>query len=175
MKTPYLIPIFALLSAIAIVACNGDDGSDGTPTPSPIFSTAATPSATPSIENEVGAAYLDYWDAYSAALLELDVSLAGESASGKELDRIAVEIAGLQAQGLALRVRVEHNFAVIDPSDNTASVVDDIVNNSFFVDAETKEPPEAEGSGERIQDTFNLEKINGRWVVVSSTRLQVGG
>jgi hypothetical protein len=52
-------------------------------------------------------------------------------------------------------------------------VVDNIVNNSFLVDAETKEPPEAEGSGDRFQDTFSLEKIDGRWVVVKSTRVQV--
>ena len=54
-------------------------------------------------------------------------------------------------------------------------MVDEIVNNSFLVDAETKEPPEAEGSGERFQDTFDMEKVDGRWVVVKTTRIRVEG
>ncbi len=164
-----------LLAGVA--ACNGDDDSDGTPTPSTTNATTGTPtaSATASLEDEVGAAYLEYWDAYSAALLDLDPSLAEEHAVGEELDRIRDEIDDLAGQGLALRVRVEHNFGVVEASQDAAIVVDDIVNNSFFVDAETKEPPEAEGSGDRFQDTFNMEKIDGRWVVLKSTRVQVEG
>jgi hypothetical protein len=68
---------------------------------------------------------------------------------------------------------MEHNFAIIEASDDSAKIVDDLVNNSFLVDAVTKEPPEAEGSGERLQDTFEFERVDGRWVVVRSTRIQV--
>ncbi|MDO8616121.1 MAG: hypothetical protein Q7T33_10380 [Dehalococcoidia bacterium] len=178
MKTMRVMLMGALVVATGVLAaCNGDEGSDGTPTSSPAPSAVETaePSATPSLEDEVGAAYLEYWDAYSAALLELDASLAEEFAVGGELDRIKGEIESLAVQGLALRVRVEHNFAVVEASDSAASVIDEIVNNSFLVDAETKEPPEAEGSGERFQDTFDMEKVDGRWVVVKTTRIRVEG
>src|SRR3990172_10920228 len=168
----------ALLVATGVLAaCNGDDGSDGTATASPAPSATETvePTGTPSLEDEIGAAYLEYWDVYSAALLELDASLAEEFAVGDELDRIKDEIEDLAVQGVALRVRVEHNFAVVEASDSAATVVDEMVNNSFLVDAETKEPPEAEGSGERFQDTFAMEKVDGRWVVVKTTRIRVEG
>ncbi len=165
------------LLVIALLTSCGGGSDSATPSPSVAATTAsiAQPSATASIEDEVRAAYLDYWTAYSAALLDLDPSLATNNASGAELDRIANEIDGYRAQGLAMRIRVEHNFTVLDLAANTATVVDDMTNNSFFVDAVTKEPPEAAGNGEQIQDTFYLEKINGRWLVVSSTRLRADG
>lgn len=177
--TATLTLVLFLLTGL-VAACNGDDSSDETPTPSATGS--ATETASPqlsspaqSLEDEIGQAYLEYWDAYSSALLELDPSLAGDHAAGEELDRIEEEIQDLAIQGLALRIRVEHNFTVVEASDISATVIDNIVNNSFLVDAETKEPPEAEGSGDRFQDTFDMAKVNGRWVVVKSTRVQMEG
>ena len=64
------------------------------------------------------------------------------------------------------------NFAVIEATDDSAKIVDDLVNNSFLVDAVTKERRKAEGSGERLQDTFELERVDGNWVVVRSTRIR---
>lgn len=176
--TVTLALVLLLLTGL-VTACNGDDSSDETPSPSATVAATetASPQASPtqSLEDEIGQAYLEYWDAYSETLLELDPSLAEGHAAGEELDRIEEEIQDLAIQGLALRVRVEHNFAVVEASDMSATVIDNIVNNSFLVDAETKEPPEAEGSGDRFQDTFDMEKIDGRWVVVKSTRVQVEG
>jgi hypothetical protein len=130
----------------------------------------ATPTPTPSLEDQVSEAYLNYWDAYSDALFELDATLAQGVASGEELDRIREEIDDLRSQGLALKTVVEHDFVIVEASEGSATLLDEIVNNSFFIDAETKEPPQAEGSGEVLRDTFYLEKLEGQWMVVRSTR-----
>jgi hypothetical protein len=175
MKTMHVMLMGALLVATGMLAaCNGDDVSDGaaTPSASPSAVETAEPTATPSLEDEVGAAYLQYWDAYSAALLELDVSLAEEFASGEQLQRIREEIDGFRSQGVALRTVVDHDFVVVEASATTATVLDEIVNNSFFVDPVTKDPPTAEGSGETFTDTYELDKVGSRWIVVDGSRLR---
>ena len=129
-----------------------------------------TPTPRPSVEDEVMAAYTRYWDAYGQALLNLDATLVEGVASGEELQRIREEVEGLRSQGLALRVVVEHNPVILEASANSAVLFDETVNNSFYVDPQTKEPPEASGSGEILRDTFYFEKVNGQWMVVRSTR-----
>ena len=57
------------------------------------------------------------------------------------------------------RVVVEHDFAVVDVTSTDAIVIDELVNNSFTVDPETKEPAEAEGSGNALRDTVQLEEL----------------
>ncbi len=167
----------AVVFALFAVACNGGgDGGEvrtGSPTPATTRTAtpaAASPTATPSIEQEVSEAYLRYWDAYAEALLNLDPGLAEGVASGQELQRIREEIETLRSQGVALRVVVEHNSVVLEASENSAVVFDEIVNNSFYVDPETKEPPAGSGSGEILRDTFYFERIDGQWMVVRSTR-----
>jgi len=164
----------AVTSALFVVACNGGDGGETRESPTPAATRTATPeaspTATPPIEQEVSEAYLRYWDTYAEALLNLDPGLAEAAASGEELQRIREEIQTLRSQGVALRVVVEHNSVVLEASENSGVVFDEIVNNSFYVDPETKEPPVGSGSGEILRDTFYFEKIDGRWVVVRSTR-----
>jgi hypothetical protein len=171
-------PVTALaLIALLLAGCNGGDGEPTTPTgaepsprPSPAVTATAEATPTPSLEDEVSEAYLRYWDAYSDALFELDATLAQDVAGGDELDRIREEIEDLRSQGLALKTVVEHDFVIVEVSEESATLLDEIVNNSFFIDAETKEPPQAEGSGEVLRDTFHLEKVDGQWMVVGSTR-----
>lgn len=178
MKTLRVMLTGALLVATGMLAaCNGDDGSDGTPTlsPSPSAAETAAPSATPSLEDEISGAYLEYWDAYSAALLELDPSLVERFANGAQLERIGEEIDDLRNQGVALRTVVEHDFVVVEASATAATVLDEIVNNSFFVDPVTKDPPTAEGSGETFTDTYRMEKVDDHWIVVDGSRLRQRG
>ena len=168
-----------VIAMIVLAACGGGDAS---PTPTPTATVAASPTvtpteppatATPSLEeiaDEVAEAYLAYWDAYAEAVLNLDASLVEGFAAGEELESIREEIEELRAEGVAMRVVVEHDFAVVDVTSTDAIVIDELVNNSFTVDPETKEPSEAEGSGNALRDTVRLELIDGRWVVVSGTR-----
>lgn len=168
--------------ALLMAACGGDDPA---PTPTATTTTAtvtatstATAISTPSLEElqaEVEAAYLAYWDAYADAVLHLDVSRLEGFAHGEELESISDEIESLRADGVGLRVRVEHDIAIVDLSDARAFVVDQIVDNSFYVDAATLLPEEAEGSGEQYRDAITLERVNGRWMVTAGSRDPGGG
>jgi len=86
------------------------------------------------------------------------------------LQLIRDEIEGLRSQGLALRTVVTHNPVILQASESSAVLYDEIVNNSFYVDPQTKDPPVAPGSGEILRDTYYLESTNGQWMVVRSTR-----
>lgn len=174
----------ALLAALGVIAlllaaCDGEGdeptapaGEGPSPTPSPaVTATAeATPTPTLSVEEEATQAYLGYWDAYAEAVLNLDASLMQGVAGGEELQRIQDEIEELRSQGSAVRIRVEHNYVIVDSSPDSVALFDEIVNNSFLVDADSKEPTDAPGSGEILRDTFYLEKTGDTWLVVRSTR-----
>jgi len=132
-----------------------------------------TATATPSrdaIVAEVSQAYLAYWDAYADAVLHLDITRVERFASGAELEGIREEIETLRADGIAARIRVEHDFDVISVNESSAVIVDEYVNNSFVVDAKTLAPEEADGPGDVIKDTILLERVDGRWVVTRGAR-----
>jgi hypothetical protein len=163
------------LLALAMAACGGDDAE---PTPTATATAAAPtstptvpqPTATPDPEAEVLAAYLGYWELYAEAVLHLDESVLIGVASDDELQQVRDEIETFRSQGVALRVVIEHRPVVLELTETSATVFDEMTNNSFYVDPETLEPPEGEGSGETLIDTFLLEKVDGRWIVIRSIR-----
>ena len=166
-----------IMCAVVLAACGG---SSATPSPTPtaeptVTATATAPTATPTpsrdaIVAEVSQAYLAYWDAYADAVLHLDITRVERFASGDELEGIREEIETLRADGIAARIRVEHDFDVISVNEASAVIVDEYVNNSFVVDAKTLAPEEAEGPGDVIKDTILLERVDGRWVVTRGAR-----
>lgn len=159
-----------LLGCLVLPACRGDGDSPTATATATAAVAIETATPTPSLEDEVAEAYLAYWDTYADAVLNLDASLVEGVAAGEELESIRAEIVALERDGVALRVVVEHDFLVVLTSDTTATVVDEVTNNSFFVDAVTKEPPTAEGSGEILRDQVFMEKVDDRWVAVRSAR-----
>jgi hypothetical protein len=154
---------------------NGEMGSGGPEVAVPSAPALATVTATPTAEQDVLEAYTRYWDAYSLALLNLDASLVEGVATGDELQRIREEVASLKSQGRAARVVVTHKPVVIEASRSEARLLDEMVNNSFFVDPVTKDPPAASGSGVLLRDTYYFQHVDGRWMVVRSTRIREGG
>ena len=164
----------AVLLVLLAGACSGDDDSaieTNSTDPTQATATASvTPTSTASVEDEILADYMRYWDAYGEAALNLDASLVEEFAVGEELESIRAELADLRTQGVALRVVLTHRPVLVEVSGDKAVLMDEMVNNSFFVDPVTKEPPIASGSGETLRDTFYLERIDGKWVVTQSTR-----
>ncbi len=169
------------LSLVLFASACGGGGADRTPTTittatettsatSPTPTVASPPSATPDPEAEVLAAYADYWELYAEAVLNLDHSILMGVASEEELQQVQDEIETLRADGVALRVVIEHRPTVIELTETSATVFDEMTNNSFYVDPETHEPPEGEGNGETLIDTFFLEKVDGQWMVIRSIR-----
>lgn len=175
-RTRLVILAVGLSAVLPLVGCGGDDEASDTPTPTSSPSATATgtapPTPTVSIEDQVIESYLAYWDRYAAAVLDLNADLVAELAGPEELARVQGEVEMLRAQGVALRVVIEHNPIVVESSETTAVVYDEMTNNSFYVDPVTKEPPEAEGTGELLKDTFFLEKVDGQWTVTRSVRQQ---
>lgn len=151
--------VFGVATIAAMTACG--NGSPATPSPtaaaSPVVTQTATPTPTQSVEAQVSAAYLAYWEAYSRAVLELDVNLVRPLISGEELQRLTDEIEQLRKDGVALRIVVKHDFAIVETTSRRVTIVDQVVNDSFYVDPITKNPPQAEGRGERIRYTFFLD------------------
>ncbi|MBE0611105.1 MAG: hypothetical protein IH609_17110 [Dehalococcoidia bacterium] len=169
--------ITEMVAGVALVlALVGCGGSDATPTPTTTAvvptptATVAQPTPTVSVEEEVIAAYLAYWERYAEAMLTLDPTVVADVASDEELRRVQGDVEMLRAQGVAARVVLEHNPVVIEASATAAIILDEMTNNSFYVDPETLQPEEGEGSGETLRDTFFLEKVDGRWIVVRSVR-----
>lgn len=164
------------IAAIALAACGGGDTS---PTPAPTPTVVASPTVTPTappvtatpspeeLEAEVSAAYLAYWDAYAEAVLNLDITPLEGLVSPGHRALLSDEVDTLRTDGFAMRVSVEHDFVVLVTCETEAGVIDRLVNNSFYVDPSTKEPSEGQGSGEELQYTFLMERIDGRWVVLS--------
>ncbi|RJQ12103.1 MAG: hypothetical protein C4558_02335 [Dehalococcoidia bacterium] len=149
------------------VAC-GSGANPPTPTPTTVTSATATPTptATPSAESQVSAAYLAYWEAYSQAVLNLDMSLMSKFAAGEELASIQAEIDGHRRDGVAARINVKHDFAIVELSERTATVVDQVTSQSFFVDPITKKPDTSDVPGRVLRYTFFMEKTPNGWVVV---------
>jgi len=170
--------IGVVCAAVVLLACGGGSSTPtpaatADPTTATVTATVPTATATPSrdaLVAEVSAAYLAYWDAYADAVLHLDITRVERFAAGAELESIRKEIEALRADGVALRVVVEHDFAVIDVTGTVGLVEDQIVDNTFYVDAKTLDPPTAAGSGDTYRDLVRLERLDGRWTVTSGAR-----
>lgn len=136
---------------------------------SPLSSPSPSPTSTQA--QAVLAAYRRYWELYSQAVLNLDPALVEGAAMGEELEGIRSEIGDLRVRGRAIRVDVQLNPIVVEVRDDAAIVYDEFVNRSFTVDATTKEPRQASGSGEVVRDIYYLHRMgDGVWKVTQSER-----
>lgn len=171
------ITVITLVSTLAGVtaACGRGTGRTSTPSVSVTASptaTTRTPTATPTLSpaEEISAAYLVYWDAYAKAVLNLDASLVERIAVGEELASIQKEIETHRRDGVAVRIAVQHDFAIVQMSEEAATVVDRVINRSFYVDAASRTPEARDVPGDVIQYTFFLKKTAGQWVVIRGLR-----
>lgn len=133
---------------------------------------SSSPSVSPSLESDVEAAYLRYWDDYGSALLNLDTSAMTTTAVGEELARINDEVATFQRRDRALRVDVTHDYVIFNVTPSEATLEDHMVNRSFTVDPVTKNPPTGPGQSAVLKDVFYFLKVDGVWKVSRSIRLE---
>lgn len=178
-----------LVAAAALVgpACSGDDGDAATTsterTTSSSTSTTVTAPERPSsttttayhpaaVEGQVEAAYLRSWDVYAEAVynLQLDEEALAEVYAGDALETVGSEIRRRIEERRASYVYVEHDYVVAVASGSSANVVDTLVNHQIIIDAETKEPLEADPNEQQLFN-FKLELIEDAWKVTLIERV----
>jgi len=133
------------------------------------MTTAGTPNSS-ALDEPIRQAYLHYWDVYAEAMSTLDTSHLSEVAAGDRLQEAIAEVTDLKAQGRAAKIEVEHHLLIFNVTESTASVHDEYINNSYAIDPTSKSPLGTPGVGERLVDTYSLQKIDGSWKVIRGLR-----
>jgi hypothetical protein len=142
-----------------------------TTTAQTVSATQVTPTATvdPQLQAEVEDAYKTYWDVRAQALFNLDTSHLPEVMAGDHLAAIQDLIAQLRAEGHAIQTSVQHNYVVSQASNEHATVVDEYVDNSVYIDP-TSHIELSEPKGTTVREQYEINKIGGTWRVVSLVR-----
>jgi hypothetical protein len=166
--------VAVLLVALPVLSsCSGGDGDPG-PSAS-VETTTSRPSTTSSSvamtpEQEVEAAYLRSWDVYAKAVRELDPTGLEESYTGDALDTVRAEVADFAAAGTPVVVKVEHDLTVGVLTPDRALVNDTYVNRNYRVDAKG-EPIDDTNDPGTYEDRYQLDLVDGRWLVSRIERL----
>jgi hypothetical protein len=88
-----------------------------------------------------------------------------------ELARNVKQVEDLKAQSQAAKVVItRHSIAFTKVSPDQAEIYDEYVNQSYLVDAQTKQPLVTPGPGGVAKVSFQLRKIDGVWKVTDGTR-----
>lgn len=164
-------------------------GGGRAPTERPIFPTAQVPdvAATPieriggvpiassPLEREVEAAFQNYLQVCSQAVWELDTSHLHEVLAGEALRWVTDEVNQLKADGRPVKIiEEERKVALARVTETSATVVDDYVSRSVYVDPQTRQPLPRTKPPTRVRQSYELRKIDGTWKIVDGTREVLG-
>lgn len=149
----------AAIVLVAVVVFVFLDGSSGKPKESP------SPSPSPADDRaQVEQSYLDFWDTWTEALLQLDPSPLDQVAMGDGLQVLQSQVEEQQKLNQPVRIKVEHSYTILITSTDTASVDDRYVNHSVRLDPQTKEPIEPDPN-QQVRKSYTLKKVEGRWKI----------
>lgn len=178
--TAIAVAVAALVGVAIVLRHPAAEQPGGPPiaTTTPVIASAtftaetAPPAATASAEDEVSAAYLAYWTAYTRAVRQLDDRGLEAAMSGPMLERRRAEVADLRQQGHAVVIAVEHHFVVarLDAEAGTATVVDEYTNRSYLVSADTGAPITGQPTPNTLSDTYYLAREGTQWKVNDGVR-----
>jgi hypothetical protein len=124
----------------------------------------------PAVQAEVLAAYYRARTVDEKAYLELDASQLASVYARDALDGRLDEIDRRKRESRPMRIRMEFHPHVTMLGAALAAVDDDVQNHSVRLDAATRQPVEPDPN-ELLQDTFTLERLEGRWLVVMTARV----
>jgi hypothetical protein len=124
----------------------------------------SSPTPTGDVEVQVEQSYLDYWEARTAALLELDPAPFEQVTTAAALEASRKLVEDQRRSGQPVRVRVEHNYRVVIRSQNEAVIDDTLISHSVRLDPRTKEPVEPDPNL-TIRNSYTLRKVDGQWKV----------
>jgi hypothetical protein len=139
--------------------------AEPTNAPSP----SAMPTIAPELAAEIDAAYQHYWQVRAEALYDLDTSHLGEVSAGEHLSALEEFVAELRANGRAVLTKVDHDLALLRATATFARIEDVYTDDSVFIDAVTHEPT-SNATGEIVKEQYQLEKVDGVWVVTGLAR-----
>ncbi|MHB0929244.1 MAG: hypothetical protein ACYC3W_10170 [Candidatus Nanopelagicales bacterium] len=131
--------------------------------------------ATSPLEREIEAAYENYLRVYSEAVLNLDTSHLSEVLAGRALQLVTEEVDDLKARGRPGKIIEDERVVAFGRvTETSATVVDEYVSHSVYVDPNTKEPLPRSGPPIRVRQSYELRKVNGVWKIVDGTRETLG-
>jgi hypothetical protein len=139
--------------------------AEPTNAPSP----SAMPTIAPELAAEIDAAYQHYWQVRAEALYDLDTSHLGEVSAGEHLSALDEFVAELRVNGRAVLTKVDHDFTLLRATATLARIEDVYTDDSVFIDAVTHEPI-SNATGETVKEQYQLEKVDGAWVVTGLAR-----
>lgn len=138
------------------------------PTVSP-FAVTARATVSPELQTEVGDAYQTYWQVRAEALYDLDTTHLPEVMAGDHLASAEDLIAQLRIEGRAILTDVTHKYVVLDATSDTATVLDEYVDNSVYVDPLTHDKL-TQPQGDTLKEQYEMNKIDEAWKVVTLIR-----
>jgi hypothetical protein len=129
------------------------------------------------LESDIVSAYRHYWDVRADAFLNLDPTHLSDVSADPHLTVLQNTIDQLRAEGHAIKTKVHLNFRVVSATTDTAIVSEDFVDDSSYVDPDTKEvlPDDNNGgyaTGVELKVAFKLREMDDVWKVVDSARAQ---
>jgi hypothetical protein len=153
---------------VGYLTLGNDDGSSGSTRTTPPDSPSETPTDT---RAQVEQAYLNAWDVWAGALLELDASRLPEAFTGRALKVVTNQVDEQQRKNEPIRIRAEHNYRITLIDDQTASVDDRYINHNVRLDPETLEPIEPDEET-RVRRTFTLRLVDSKWKIAEIIEYQ---
>jgi hypothetical protein len=157
--------------ALALAACSGGDGESTTTTSRTSPESTTSTAAVSDEEAVVLDAYRAFWDAYLEAADPMDPQhpVLQEHATGEQLQQVTGAFLARLSAGEVIRGEFDLAPAVVELTDNTATVSDCYLDRSGVFNAETGERLD-QASGVRHLVTAELRFEDGSWKVASITR-----
>ncbi len=147
----------------------GDDGqSSGATETTPHTSPSDTPTDP---RAQVEQAYLDAWDVWEEALVQLDASRLSGVFTGSALDVVTNQVEEQKRKNEPVRIRAEHNYSITMIDSETASVEDRYINHNVRLDPETLEPIEPDQET-RVRRSFTLALVDSTWKIAEIIEYQ---
>jgi hypothetical protein len=166
-----MLTLAAVASVLLVAACSDDAPSSPSATVATESSAEDSTTTTTrelTVEEQVEAAYLHAWDLYTDAMSSVDPSALEEAFAERALEIVTADVAKLAADGQRGRMSVEHNYEIAVEG-GSATVVDNYVNHSVLLDADTGEALEPDPN-KVLEYTYTFRLIEDMWKVIAITR-----
>jgi hypothetical protein len=146
---------------VGSLALGDNDGSSGSTRTTPPDSPSATPTDARALVEQ---AYLNAWEVWADALLQLDASRLPDTFTGRALELITSQVEEQSQSNEPVQIQAEHNYTITILDAQTASVDDRYINHNVRLDPDTLEPIE-EDPNRREHRSFTLKLVDGTWKI----------